>query len=118
MLVLQQLTSNELNIELVPTISVPYWYFHWKLDDLNGKVVELFLTPSYISERFYTFAMDTTANPMKTGEWVLNVYELSTNDPSPDLTGLTPAYVSKARIYKTPPSDNYHTINLNDERID
>lgn len=118
MLVLQQLTNNELNIELVPALSTSYWYFVWTLDDLNGKVVELYLTPSYISERFYTFTMDTTTNAMQTGEWVLKVYELSNNNPSPDVSSLTPSYVSKARIYKTQPSDNYHTINLNDERID
>jgi hypothetical protein len=55
---------------------------------------------------------------MKTGEWVLEVYELSNNNPSPDVSNLTPNYVSKARIYKTLPSDNYNTITLNDERID
>ncbi len=117
MLILQLLTNNELNIELVPTISTPYWYFYFKSDDLNGKEVELYLTPTFSSERFYTFIMDTTTNPIITGEGVLKVYELANNNPSPTLTGLTPNYISKYRIYKAEPTDNYHTINLDDERI-
>jgi len=118
MLVLTQLANVELNIELVPTISVPYWYFQWTLNDLNGNVVELYLVASLSGERYYTFTMNTTANPMKTGEWTLKVFELANNDPSPDVSALTPNYISKARIYKIIPADTYNTISLTDERID
>lgn len=116
MIILQQLTTNELNIELVPQYTTSYWYFQFTMDDLNGTTVATEIVPDYISTRFYTFTFDTTANPMKTGEWVLEVYELeNSGDP---ITGLTPSYVSKVRIYKTIADDNYFTRTLTDGRFD
>jgi hypothetical protein len=91
--------------------------FVFDLDDLNGKEIRTFYVPTYISSRYYTFIVDTTTNPMKTGEWVLNIYEKA-NTANTDTTGLTPSYVSKAKIETTEPADNYHTPTLNDERID
>jgi hypothetical protein len=54
---------------------------------------------------------------MKTGEWVLRVYEMA-NTGSTDVTGLTPLYISKVRLYKTFAADNFHVPTLSDNRHD
>ena len=115
MIVLNQLANNIVNIELIPVLSVPYWLFVWEFDDLNTTKISTFYTASVSSERYYSFTVDTTAVPMKTGEWVLKVYEMA-NTGSTDVTGLTASYISKARIYRTFTSDNYNTPTLSDER--
>ena len=117
MLIFKLLTNNQIDIEPVPVNSVPFWYFVLTFDDLSGTDQKYYLTPDFISDRFYTFTIDTTANPMDEGEWVLNVYELSDNsNPTPDVSDLVPSYVSKVRIYKKEESYNYHVVPANDKR--
>lgn len=106
-----------MNIELIPTLTTPSWLFVWTFDDLNTTVISTFYVPVSTSQRYYSFTVDTTAVPMKTGEWVLNVYEMN-GTGSTDVTGLTPLYISKARIYKTFAADNFHTPTLSDNRHD
>lgn len=117
MIVLNQLSLNPVNIELDPTLTSPDWLFVFTFDDLNEPVISTFIVPTVETERYYTFSINTTANPMKTGEWVLRVYEMA-NTGSTDVTGLTPLYISKVRLYKTFAADNFHVPTLSDNRHD
>ncbi len=117
MIVLNQLSLNTVNIELIPALVSPSWLFVWTFEDLNTTVTSTFIVPTTTSERYYSFVVNTTTVPMKTGEWVLRVYEMP-NTGSTDVTGLTHKYISKARLYKTAATNNYHTPTLSDNRHD
>lgn len=115
MIVLSQLSLNQVNVELNPSLSTSYWLFRFTMDDLNGTELTYFVNTTYSNSRYYSFYIDTTTNPMKTGEWVLEIYEKSTNLDT-DIEGLTPKLISKVRIYKEFPEDYINTINLVDYR--
>lgn len=86
------------------------------MDDLNGVELTYFLVPTSTNERSYQFTIDTTAKPMKTGEWVLRIYE-KPNTNSLVITG-EPYYIGKVRIYKQFPADTYKEINITDDRFE
>lgn len=116
MIVLAQLSLNTVNVELNASLSTSYWLFHFEMDDLNGTELAYYITPTSSNERYYSFEVDTTANPMKTGEWVLKVFERP-NEDSTDTDGLTASLTAKVRIYKEFPSDYINTITLTDYRL-
>lgn len=116
MIVLQQLAVNQVNVELNPSLTVSNWLFVFTSDDLNGKELRYFLVPTFESSRYYTFEVDTTSQPMITGEWVLKIYEKENTDNT-NTTDLLPSYISKVRIYKEFPADFINTINLVDYRL-
>jgi len=131
MITLSLSTSQTINVELKPTISNPYWLFVFKFDDLKGKIVKSFLTPSNTPNwqtaftddivpglswnRYYSFVVDTNNIVLRTGDWTLFIYEKSTN-ANQDYSTLTAQYVSKVRIYKQFAANPTNTLTLEDER--
>ena len=113
---LQQLNLTTVNVELNPSLSSSNWLFVFDMDDLNGTEVKYFLVENSSNTRYYSFIVDTTTYPMKTGEWVLRIYEKS-NNSSTDYSGLSPKFVGKVRIYKDFPDDFINTITLQDYRL-
>lgn len=117
MIILQQNQVNEINIELLKKISNSYWLFVFTMQDLVGQEERLFIAAASFSSRYYTFNFNTTTTPLKTGEWVLKIYEKS-SDANTSISGLEPSYISKVRIYKTFAESTYKSITIVDERID
>lgn len=103
----------------------------FKFDDLKGNIVKSFLSPSNAPNwysaftddtvvglswnRYYSFVVNTNTIVLKTGEWVLSIYEKSSN-ANTDYTGLFPQYVAKVRIYKEFAANPTNTLNIIDER--
>lgn len=114
---MQQLSLNQVSVELNPTLTSPNWLFHFTVDDLNGTDLLYFLVETSSNERSWQFTINTTDNPMKTGEWVLKIYEKE-NTSNTDTTGLEPLFIGKVRIYKTFPADFVNNLTLHDERFD
>lgn len=132
MIVLQLLQANLINVELKPTIVNPNWLFVFVMDDLKGNVVKSFIEPNNSPNwynaftddivpglswnRFYNFTVDTSTVVLKTGEWVLSIYEME-DQSTQDVTGLIPQYISKVKLYKTLPTNAINVLNLSDARV-
>lgn len=126
------LQANLVNVELKPTIASPKWLFVFTFEDLKGVTVKSFISPNNAPNwyeaftndivpglsfnRFYNFTVDTNTIVLRTGEWVLSIYEMA-NESTQVVTGLTPQYISKVRIYKNIPSNAINVLNLTDERV-
>jgi len=103
----------------------------FKFDDLKGHVVKSFLSPSNVPNwysaftddivpglswnRYYSFVVNTNTIVLRTGDWVLSIYEMA-DQSSQDVTGLTAQYVSKVRIYKSFAANPTNTLAITDER--
>jgi hypothetical protein len=103
----------------------------FKFDDLKGHTVKSFLTPSNAPNwkdaftddvvpglslnRYYSFVVDTNDIILRTGDWVLSIYEMA-DESSQDVTGLTAQYCAKVRIYKSFAANPTNTIEFIDER--
>ncbi len=116
MIILKQNFLNNIYVELVQVQTNPFWLFVFEFDDLNTELISVYLTPTTENSRYFIFNFDTDITPLKTGEYVLRVYEMETDDTI-ITTGLIPSYIGKVRIYKEFANDNFKSTTLSDERI-